>query len=1243
VGIREDQVFVLQAALAERLRRFSRGDTAAVLDAGAVKEAMQLAALQGRDDADTQSLLLLGWLHWHRYQVLPQGQDRVDLAAAVTALTPCFVAGVESLPEPLLPVLADAALSRATYLLSQAIGSSDPILISFTTELWRRIAVNTPAGHPDRRARISDLGVLLSERYKAGGSAGDLDEAITIGRELVHSSTADTLKCAMYQANLATDLHARYIRTDAISDLDAAIEAWHAAVSPAGIDPARRVMRLNDLGVALSHRYSRTEVAADLEEAIQIDRQVLELAGPDCADRARYLAHLSVDLRTKYMRTQTSDDLATAIGAFRAAVKALPDGDPEKPERMSDLSLLLSHSESAAVLAESVKVARAAMATSHQGHPEHGGISANFCSVLMSWYRHTGLDEDLEEALRTTRAALPRIPDDDPKRPLAAAILGNILSDRADRTGSIADLNEAVEASRYAATLAPADNPHAPESTSRAELWLRVGAHLMRRYERTAGGLSELNEAVAAGEEAVKAAPGGHRSRPECLNILSWALHVRYQRTGMQHDLDEAVHAISAAVDTSTPDTAFHCVCLMNLAYILRSQYLRTGDADTIAASIDAARTALATMTPDHPHRAACMQNLAISLTARSRRHGGREDLDEAITLERQAEAVTPLDDPTVHRALINLGAALSNRWQLTGSPEDLTAATDAYIRAGEHPLIAPSIRVEAKAAAAGLVASSDPRKASVVLAEAIHLLPEVAPRGQERQDQQHSLARFSGLVTTAAALTLSADEGNSASVPAALELIEAGRAVLMSQALETRSDLSDLADRHPELATRFTGLRNSLDRQDSDPEMAVTKHVPDEGKLARPLGHGFRDRPQTAGEFHAVISEIREQPGFESFMIAPTADELALQAAAGPLIVINASPQRSDAIIVRASGTTAVSLPALRDGLADRISQFRSAIRAVREADTAGERLTGQNAIFGVLEWLWDSATEPILSELGWDDELSGDPGRRLWWAPGGLLGTLPLHAAGYHRETAQGPRRTIMDRAVSSYTPTIRALRYARERMAAAPEGGPLKSLIIAMAETPGVPSLAGAWAEAQLIREVLSRAAAEVTVLKDGLATRAAVLGRIDQSAVVHFGCHGLNDARDPSRSSLLLHDHRSNPLTVETLSSRRLAKAQLAYLSACDTAVQRSTDLIDEFIQLSTAFQLLGFPQVIGTLWGIADDFAAEVARDFYLQLTTEAGHIDTSRAAQALHRATLNARARAPGAPSLWAAYTHAGA
>ncbi len=132
-------------------------------------------------------------------------------------------------------------------------------------------------------------------------------------------------------------------------------------------------------------------------------------------------------------------------------------------------------------------------------------------------------------------------------------------------------------------------------------------------------------------------------------------------------------------------------------------------------------------------------------------------------------------------------------------------------------------------------------------------------------------------------------------------------------------------------------------------------------------------------------------------------------------------------------------------------------------------------------------------------------------------------------------------------------------------------------------------------------------------------------------------------DPSRSLLLLHDHDSDPLTVASLAPIRLDQARLAYLSACRTAFNPSIDLADEAIHLTTAFQLAGYPHVVGTLWEIDDALAVHVADTFYAALATGNNTIDTRYAAQALHHAVRPIRDEQPETPSLWAAYVHAGA
>ena len=126
-------------------------------------------------------------------------------------------------------------------------------------------------------------------------------------------------------------------------------------------------------------------------------------------------------------------------------------------------------------------------------------------------------------------------------------------------------------------------------------------------------------------------------------------------------------------------------------------------------------------------------------------------------------------------------------------------------------------------------------------------------------------------------------------------------------------------------------------------------------------------------------------------------------------------------------------------------------------------------------------------------------------------------------------------------------------------------------------------------------------------------------------------------------MLLSDHATRPFSVATLSAARLDAAQLAYLSACSTAVSRAGELIDEAIHLTSAFQLAGFPQVVGTLWAVRDRDARRVAEAFYRGLRAADGELDLGRSAEVMHGIVTRLRDQAPESPSRWAAYLHVGA
>jgi hypothetical protein len=416
--------------------------------------------------------------------------------------------------------------------------------------------------------------------------------------------------------------------------------------------------------------------------------------------------------------------------------------------------------------------------------------------------------------------------------------------------------------------------------------------------------------------------------------------------------------------------------------------------------------------------------------------------------------------------------------------------------------------------------------------------------------------------------------------------------------------------------------------------------------RAADPIRAG-EQRRRWAEELQVVLEEIRSIEGFASFGSLPEEAELLADATDGPIVTFNVSKYRSDALLLTPGGMRHVELPGLRhDALTEQVNAFHDALQEI-----GSDR---QAPLLRILEWLWDAAAEPVLAELGYDHEpLASDeaPRPRIWWAPGGMLSMLPIHAAGYHLEVpALGrPRRTVLDRVVSSYTPTIRALRYARQIHST--PNPKARSLIVAMPTTPDIhgSQLRFVPAEVAALRTRLPR----VTVLAEPadnsgvdlteLPTRANVFGCLPNCVIAHFACHGENNPEDPSESRLLLHDHQIAPLTVASLASLHLGNAELAYLSACSTALSEATQLIDESIHLTAAFQMAGFPHVIGTLWPIKDIIAADVADAFYSKLLSAPGSpIDTNHAALALHHAVHATRARFPDRPDLWAPYIHAG-
>ena len=141
-----------------------------------------------------------------------------------------------------------------------------------------------------------------------------------------------------------------------------------------------------------------------------------------------------------------------------------------------------------------------------------------------------------------------------------------------------------------------------------------------------------------------------------------------------------------------------------------------------------------------------------------------------------------------------------------------------------------------------------------------------------------------------------------------------------------------------------------------------------------------------------------------------------------------------------------------------------------------------------------------------------------------------------------------------------------------------------------------------------------------------------------SVVHFACHGHQDASEPFRTRFALYDE---PLYLIDMVERGLPIAELAVLSACHSA-RGDRKSPDEVLHLAAAMNFAGFGSVVGTLWPVSDHDAPMLAQKFYhLMLGGKNGPADCTKAAVALSKSIGHLR-RNGVPPWRWITWVHFG-
>jgi tetratricopeptide (TPR) repeat protein len=1180
------------AGMALALRGHSRGDLADI-DRGleyirAITTAYTSAERPGHLSNLASSLRL-------RFAL---SRQREDLDAAAEAIK----SAVKALP---LDRSKAAAVLRNLNQVTAARfdDGSPPAVLDEAVDLIRGVLATFPSPDPLRPDVAEPLAHALLARHRHSENEADAEERLQLLGYIATGTPPDDARVADRWQTLSDALSSRYHRTKEPVDLDGTIDAMrHAADSTPPADPALR-SRLGWLGTRLIMRSDRPGGGQnDLREAGILARQVAQLPAETGEDGAFQASFVASALMIAFGRQGLMADIDATVVHARRSIDLLPDGHESRADRLGMLGAALftrwERTGIAADLDEAVDICRRAVAALSPDDRGYANRLVELGSALRLRYRRDGNGTDVDEAVEVLRraAVIER------SRSVLSA-LSLALHARFEHAGQMKDIDAAVDAIRDAVADTPAGD------SALAGYLSNLGYVVRRRYQHT-GRSTDLHSAVEACRAAVAATPIDHSDHALYLGNLFPALLRRFYRDQAPADLDEAVDVIHRCVDLTPSDSARWAGRRSGVAAALFTRFETYGESTDLDEAITVIRDVINRVSTDDPILSLHLHALNIMLRHRFLLAGDRRDIVEAVEAAEGSVAALAADHPEQAGRLFDLANTRRARLHRQENPTDYDRALSEFRAGAQIRTASPADRVTCGgqwAKTAGIRGQWTEVRAAC--ATVLELVPQLVSHTLDFGDRRRHIEELQGMAQLAARaaleLTGSADE--------AWAVLEAGRGVLLGQALGVRSDLADLGTAEPDLAEQVVHLRARLNgppREDGLVDDGIAT-------MLRPL---TGDRRELVDRWQELMETIRSRPDFERFGLPPTVDELRRAAAGGPIVAVSISGAGCDALILTEDGSDRLELPDLTEARV--VEQADLFLRALDPP--TGEQID-TDTMHQVLEWLWNTVAEPVLASLG----LTAPPQPsadwpRMWWMPTGALTVLPLHAAGYHRDPTSG--RSVLERVVSSYTPTVRMLLHARQRPQPKRE-----TLAVGINQTADdrVPALYMAEREATTVHQLLGGR----PPLLGKWATREAVRSAMPTAAWIHFACHALSDRADPARSHLMLSD---GPIMVDELFDVDVPDAYLAYLSACDTATTPLSAL-DEAIHIAATFQLAGYPHTVATLWPISDLLAPDVAYRFYEAL------LDGATPAHAVHQAARGVREMHPGAPHRWASHVHFGA
>ncbi|QRV73556.1 CHAT domain protein [Ceratobasidium sp. AG-Ba] len=969
---------------------------------------------------------------------------------------------------------------------------------------------------------------------------------------------------------------------------------------------------LYSLGTSYLALFRRLGGLENINMSIEYYEQAVVTCLDDRTKKFQSLCGLGEALWSRFEHSNQQEDIERAIARLRESRSLASPAQPQWSVILNRLGCALHSRFGSSGRLEDLEDAAECFENALEATAERSvsrlEVLANLANIYHSRFRHIGGTDNIQKAVDFQELVLQQVTPGHSVHSSALNNLGIFYQALFIQSGKVEDIDKAIMYGREAERLLDKGHPSRP-------VWLNnLGNSYLYLYMRVRN-LEDLEKSVQCLERANQLAQESHPERPRQLECLGDSYLTRFTRLRRRDDLDNGIKCHEQAV-LLTPNTNLYKprrLSALGSAYMNRFEYF--DEIEDLHRSIECQNEA-AILTPDsHPEKHVRLSLLGTGYFQLFKRTHQSADLEKSFDLQNQALDIAQRTDLYVADIMFNL--AITHMWVYSGAGEQLHAskAFEYFKQVAHMPNSDPRTKLSASKHWANL--SPFPMKA---YERAMTLLPQVVWLGDSIDLRHEHLAHdIQELVTESVSTAIWSQEYDRA-----LEWLEQGRSVVWNQTMQLRSPFDELHTVDPALAQKLAQVSFELD--------SVSLPNQDD-KFSNLTTGSSHNRRRLAEDWEKLLDQARLIPGFDDFLMPPKAVDIASYVKYGVAVVVNVHPSRCDALVVKnnlpSGNCMHIPLPNFSHEKA-RIARTRLN-NLLRKENLRGfvkdKSESEPYSLRTILEMLWYDLVKPILSYLGYDRTTPAlDDLPHITWCTTGPLSFLPLHAAGDYAE----PTSILYNLAVSSYTPTLSLLRRsASEKVFSG-------ILAIGQTSTSGLNPLPGAAIELAQIESHIK--GLKFTRIEDEYASKAAVLDAMDSHSWVHFACHGSQNAREPMTSAFYLHDAT---LDLATISKKPLKNAQLAFLSACQTAAGDET-LPEEAIHLAAGLMMAGYQTAIATMWSISDQSAPVVASNFYKYMLAE-GEPDVKKAAKALHIAVQGLR-EVVGVENFeqWVPYIHMG-